>query len=234
MLRSLLSGGIAALILLGGAGWPAPRAAAQSVLKRLEQEIRRRVAEDRPAAEAESPPERRPGYLGAVVDDRQDLGRGARVLEVRPEGPADAAGLRQGDLITGAAGVRVRQTDDLADILAVFPAGSRVTLDVLRDGRVAKIDVVLGQRDSPAEEPLPPPEAIPPPLPDPPADPVELPDLPPPPEPEAPSPDAEGDPAAEPPTPEPNELERLRARIAELERRVEQLERAIVDAIERQ
>ncbi len=48
-------------------------------------------------------------------------------------------------------GPMARWVDDLADIMAVFPAGSRVTLDVLRDGRVVKIDVVLGERDLPAD-----------------------------------------------------------------------------------
>ena len=254
MARFIVSSGIATVLLLGGVGWPMPQAAGQSILKRLEQEIRQRVAEDasatQPAADARSKP--KAGYLGAVVDDRQDRGRGVRVLDVRPEGPADVAGLRVGDLITGAAGVRVRQTEDLADVMAVFPAESRLTLDVLRNGQAAKIDIVLGRRDSPADTVLQEPEVVP--LPEPRADPIEpaaqpaesppatrpdpspaRPRIPPPlPRPDTPQPDPQR-PAGEPTPEAPAEsMDRLHARIAELERRVEQLEQALADVLDRQ
>ena len=39
------------------------------------------------------------GYLGLVGDDRLERGRGIRVLETLPKGPAARAGLRAGDLI---------------------------------------------------------------------------------------------------------------------------------------
>lgn len=237
MVRSVVSLGLASLLVMGAGTGLAPRAAGQSVLKRLEQEIRQRVAEDRAAAAepaGETQPPRNSGYLGAVVDDRQDRGRGVRVLDVRPEGPADVAGLREGDLITGAAGVRVRQTDDLADVMAVFPPESRVTFDVLRRGQTAKIDVVLGHRDSPFDTLLVQPEAIPMPLPEPRADPVEPPVKPrvatkPPPA--SPPPDFMPEVPPPPPPADPDEVAQLRARVAELERRVEQLEQAIADAL---
>jgi hypothetical protein len=245
MVRSVVCVAVLSALLVSGAAWPAPQAVAQSILKRLEQDIRQRVAEDRAAAAqpAADPPHRDPGYLGAVVDDRQDRGRGVRVLDVRPEGPADVGGLRAGDLITGVAGVRVRQTEDLADVMAVFPPDSRVAFDVLRQGQVVKIDVVLGHRDPSADTPLPQPESVPRPLPEPVADPVEpggqpaapLKLMPPQAEPSeaAARPDAkpaEGSTrAADPP-----ELEQLQARIAELERRVEQLERALADSLKQQ
>ncbi len=228
------------VILAGGIVLPvslASPAAGQSILRRLEQEIRQRVAEDQAAAEAtpQPRPTQTPGYLGAVVDDRQDRGRGVRVLDVRPAGPADQAGLREGDLITGVAGVRVRQTEDLADVMAVFPAGSRVAFDVLRDGQAAKIDIVLGQRDTPADVPLPLPETVPLPLPEPMADPGDAPgaalEAPLPPDSDLSEPETTPSEAA--PAARPEDLERLLARIAELERRVEQLEQALAEALER-
>ncbi len=219
------------VFLAGGLG---SEAAGQSILKRLEQEIRQHVAGDSAAAQADaSSVKRPPGYLGAVVDDREDRGRGVRVLDVRPGSPADLAGLNRGDLVTGVAGVRVRQTEDLADIMAVFPAGSRVAFDVMRDGRTEKLDVVLGQRESPTDVPLPIPEAVPLPLPEPEAD-----------------PNVSPAPAAAPPAPSDAtqaeavpakpvkdltaEVELLRTRIAELERRVEQLEQRFADTPEQQ
>ena len=249
MVRFSLSISLATTLLLSGFGWPASQAGAQSILKRLEQEIRQRVAEDRAAAQpAENQPQRNPGYLGAIVDDRQDRGRGVRVLEVRPEGPAAVAGMHVGDLITGVAGVRVRQTEDLADVMAVFPPGSRVAFDVLREGQVSKIDVVLGHRESPEDTPLAQPEAVPLPLPEPMADPAEpaarpdasaqqpaaplnlSPAQPSPPEPVAAKPEVATEIEAPPPPIDHDLLERLQARIAELERRVEQLERALAES----
>jgi len=250
MIRSAFAVGLTAGFLLIGGGGSAPQAAAQSILKRLEEEVRQRVAEGRSIPPRdESPEEQKSGYLGAVVDDRQDRGRGVRVLEVRPDGPASVAGLRSGDLITGVAGVRVRQTEDLADVMSVFPPGSRVAFDVLRQGQTQKLDVVLGRRDAPLEgDPPASPEVVPLPLPEPMADPIEPPEAP---DTSAEQPAAPQDlPAAPPLPPEPDtppatsqagkrqipeddsdEVGRLRARIAELERRVEQLERALADSL---
>ncbi len=232
MVRTGFSLGLTAVVLLGSAGWPASEAAGQTILKRLEEQIRQRVAQDRSAAAdaAEERPKQEPGYLGAVVDDRQDRGRGVRVLDVRPEGPADQAGLREGDLITGAAGIRVRQTEDLADVMAVFPAGSSVAFDVLRDGQATKLDVVLGRRDAAADAALPVPETVPLPLPEPMADPGSAADTASPPaDPILPAPEATEAGEDAPPLLPAEELEQLRARIAELERRVEQLEKALAD-----
>jgi len=243
---------MATSLLLTGFVWSGSEAAGQSILKRLESEIRQRVAEDSAAKGATALSQRPPGYLGAVVDDREDRGRGVRILDIRPGGPADLAGLHVGDLVTGVAGVRVRQTEDLADIMAVFPEGSRVALDVLREGNTEKIDVVLGRRESPVDVPLPLPEAVP--LPEPSADPdvaatqpdpsqqPTMPSMPmeaPPAVPPAPSsssagpamPSSEGDSAVSKPaaSTDSGELQLLRARIAELERRVEALEKALAD-----
>ncbi len=252
MNRSIASVAMAtSLLLLTGFVWSGSEAAGQSILKRLESEIRQRVAEDSATKGATALSQRPPGYLGAVVDDREDRGRGVRVLDVRPGGPADLAGLHVGDLVTGVAGVRVRQTEDLADIMAVFPEGSRVALDVLREGNTEKIDVVLGRRESPADVPLPLPEAVP--LPEPSADPgvaatqpapsqpqavpsmpgEASPDVPPaPPSSAGPAmPSPEVDSGSQPaPSTDSGEIQLLRARIAELERRVEALEKALADA----
>lgn len=137
--------------------WTAQPVAAQSALKRLEELIRG----DRPAAPAESPPpeardagpaapqpavEATPvrGYLGVVADDRQDRGRGVRILEVRSKSPADTAGLKPQDLITAAGGVRVRQMDDLADVLSQTSPGEVIEFDVLRGDDASKMKVALG------------------------------------------------------------------------------------------
>jgi len=144
----------------------------QPALERLEEMIRRHTAAgaegaakqaDQSAAETkadqagreaapESPrqgdvPER--GYLGVVADDRQDRGRGVRVLEVLPDGPADKAGLRAQDLITALGGVRVRQMSDMGTILEEIPVGGALTFEILRGDEPLKIDVTFGHRPPP-------------------------------------------------------------------------------------
>ena len=240
-------------LLAAGLGY-APPAAGQPALERLEERIRRRLQQDsRPSgpadrqAKPDAPagasegaratiPAQGAGYLGAVADDRKDRGRGARVVDVRPGGPADKGGLRREDLIVDVAGQRVRQLSDLASVLEVFPPGETITLEVLRDGSLHKIRVTLGRRP-PSEGPLGAPEEIPAPavektlkpepavgVPKPPAPGVvpaivnKLPQ-------DGDSPQLSPPPTA-PPLDPAVEIEQLRRRVEQLERRIEVLERA--------
>lgn len=138
-------------------------AMAQSALKRLEELIRSgqpsAAPEEAPSAGAPSvPPPARPapaaagqekGYLGVVADDREDRGRGVRVLEVKPVSPADIAGFRPNDLITSVGGIRVREMDELAAVLAEMAPGDVLEFDILRDERSRKIEVTFGRRAKP-------------------------------------------------------------------------------------
>jgi membrane-associated protease RseP (regulator of RpoE activity) len=170
------------------------------------------------------------GYLGAVVDDRKDRGRGVRVERVIPGGPAEKAGLRVGDLITGLGGVRVRQMADFAAIVEQVVPGNSLTFEILRGENREKIDVTFGPRllgKKPGTAVLPKsPEmgAFPgPPVPRPPLAAAEagagtekIPLEPPGPPSLAPSPRDNA-----------NRIELLYRRIEQLERRIEELERAL-------
>ena len=162
-----------------------------------------------PAAAGAAKPAGSRGYLGAVVDDTTDRGRGVRVLSVRPGGPADRAGLRPDDLITTAAGTRVRQLVDLTGVLDSLGPGDRLSLEAIRNGRPVKGEVVLGQPSAnagpPATGAIPPPALVPPGG-TAPAIPAEGPAL------------VSGDSAR---------IEQLQRRIEQLEHRVEALERQI-------
>lgn len=209
---------------------------AQTVLDRLEQQIRQRVNPSQGGAPP-TPPNRaitpspdasfsnaaqdtnkpESGYLGLTVDDRKDRGRGVRVTEVRSGSPADKAGFRKQDLVTALMDVRVRQLSEMTEILRLYQPDDIVEFDILRDGRPQKIKVTLGRRPNvptPASQtaeviPLPPGELI---LPDP--QPAKI----------------------TPPTAQTNSqndretIERLRSRIVELEQRVADLERALSEA----
>jgi membrane-associated protease RseP (regulator of RpoE activity) len=174
-----------------------------------------------PKAEVPGPPagaER--GYLGAVVDDREDRGRGVRILQIIPGGPAEKAGLSKGDLITGVGGIRVRQVADFGGVLDQVIPGNTLTFEVLRGVTREKIDVVFGIRPGPQR---------PEPAPGDPRAPLDLrapgsvaaPPIPQPPKatPGPKSPQRPGDDRAR--------LEMLERRLEQLERRIEQLERAV-------
>ena len=156
-------------------------ASAQPALERLEKEVRRGLQEggqprapvsqtpkekgaatEKPAA-PKAPPE--PGYLGALLDDREDRGRGVRVLRVNPGSPAQKAGLQQGDLITALSGIRTRQLSEVADILGQFPPESEVTFFVRRGEAAQLINVTLGHRPAGAQPAPPPPKTPAPPAP---------------------------------------------------------------------
>ena len=160
-------------------------------------------------------PER--GYLGVVADDQQDRGRGVRILEVLPDGPADQAGLRAQDLITALDGVRVRQMSDMGAILEEIPVDGALTFELLRGDEPLKIDVTFGRRPPPEErnfKHLALPEG-------------DLPDAPlggPPVQP----PRAARQPANLPQL-DRTRIEMLERRIQQLEHRIEQLERALLE-----
>jgi hypothetical protein len=197
---------------------------AQSVLDRLEQQIRQRVS---PSEEGVPKPPPAPvpdqissadqsnaGYLGVTADDRMDRGRGVRITEVKPGSPAEKAGFRLGDLVVGLMDVRVRQLTDMTDTLAMYHPGDILEFDILRGSTQQKLKATLGRRlvaptpiGQTAERiPLPPGELI---LPDPTQSKV------------MPSP-------AKTSSPSDSELiVQLQNRIAELERRVAELERAL-------
>ncbi|WP_242118701.1 Do family serine endopeptidase [Sphingomonas lacusdianchii] len=101
------------------------------------------------------------GYLGLGPQDVSEdianaLGirkdRGALVRSVSPGEPAARAGIRVGDVILAINGKEITPQQSLTYLVGLESPGSRVTLDVLRDGRRQQIPVTLGTR--PSEEQL--------------------------------------------------------------------------------
>ncbi len=101
------------------------------------------------------------GYLGvslqAVDDDiAGSLGipknRGEIVRVVQPGDPAAKAGIQQGDVIISINGQEVNPDQTVSYLIANIPVGSRVPIEVIRNGKHVTIPVTISQR--PTEEEL--------------------------------------------------------------------------------
>lgn len=83
------------------------------------------------------------GYLGAGVGT-SDTGTGAVLQSVSAGGPAAAAGLRAGDVVTAIDSRLVEAPDDLVAAVRSLAPGATVTLTYTRDGRSGQATVTLG------------------------------------------------------------------------------------------
>jgi serine protease Do len=94
------------------------------------------------------------GYLGVYIQDvTQEMAKaldmdephGALVSQVTEDGPADKAGVKDGDVILEVDGEPVKDSQDLRFRIAATPPGTEVELTVLRDGKRKTIKVELGE-----------------------------------------------------------------------------------------
>jgi Tol biopolymer transport system component len=85
--------------------------------------------------------------LGSIPDYTGDEeGRpGVKLAGVRPDGPADKAGLQRGDLLVGLAGQEVRDIYDMMFVLRQAKPGQQVDAVVLRGDDRLTLPVVLGE-----------------------------------------------------------------------------------------
>jgi Trypsin-like serine proteases, typically periplasmic, contain C-terminal PDZ domain len=60
--------------------------------------------------------------------------------------PAEAAGLKAGDIITSIGGRRIDAASNLDDLLSLYDPGDRLTMEVLRNGETLQIGITLGTR----------------------------------------------------------------------------------------
>lgn len=102
------------------------------------------------------------GWLGVSIQGMDEeiagsLGleepRGALVADVVPGSPADEAGLRAGDVITTFDGEPVEKVKDLTRLAAGAAPGSRLGMEVWRDGEGQSLSVELGSSTKDSPEP---------------------------------------------------------------------------------
>ena len=101
------------------------------------------------------------GYLGVglqPLDENiaESLGlpkdRGEIVRSIQPNEPAARAGIQQGDVIVRVGGREVNPDQTVSYIVANTPVGSRIPVEIIRNGRRQTVAVTVGQR--PTEEEL--------------------------------------------------------------------------------
>ena len=113
------------------------------------------------------------GYLGVGIQDlNQELAKsfnvkgsnGAIVTDVKEEGPADKAGLKQGDVILSFQGTPIEDAVTLQRAVTRSSVGSKATITVMREGREKDLTVTIGElpdnpqvakaETGPSEQPL--------------------------------------------------------------------------------
>lgn len=94
------------------------------------------------------------GWLGVVIQEvSRDLAegfgldrpQGALVVRVFTGGPADKAGLKEGDIITAFDGKTIGLSSELPAMVGRLRAGSDAVLSVVREGKSIKLDVQVGE-----------------------------------------------------------------------------------------
>jgi Do/DeqQ family serine protease len=102
------------------------------------------------------------GWLGIAIQDVTDelassFGvrerEGVLVADVMKGGPAEAAGLRPGDVIVELSGVKIREVPDLQRRVAAVAPGQTVAIRVMRDQKPKRLDVRIAEM--PADESVP-------------------------------------------------------------------------------
>ena len=85
----------------------------------------------------------RRGYLGIAGQDA--AGRGLRVIGLQENGPAERAGVKEGDLVVAFAGKRLSGIDDLHSALTEGLIGVRSEVTVLREGEKHVLGIVAAE-----------------------------------------------------------------------------------------
>jgi serine protease Do len=95
------------------------------------------------------------GWIGMMAQDLDpDLAKyfkvqpdhGALVSQVTPDGPAARAALKAGDVITKYGNNTIQSTDQLKNLVAKTKAVSQVPVEITRDGKINKLNVMITEQ----------------------------------------------------------------------------------------
>lgn len=83
-----------------------------------------------------------------LATDKGDYITAERGSSVQSGGPADKAGVKDGDIIIGVNGSKVGEVASVSSLISEYEPGQKVELTVLRDGREIKLSATLGTYQS--------------------------------------------------------------------------------------
>ncbi|MGZ3688201.1 MAG: PDZ domain-containing protein, partial [Bdellovibrionota bacterium] len=98
------------------------------------------------------------GWIGLTAQDMdKDLSRyfktpeeqGALIAQISPNGPAQAASLRSGDVVLKYNGTPVTGASNFKTLVAATKAGTSVPVEISREGKVEKINVLIREQAAP-------------------------------------------------------------------------------------
>lgn len=96
----------------------------------------------------------RPGRMGVMYEDKGPVSGAAVASEVRPNSPAEKAGLKAGDEIIEANGQPIERIPQLKTVLGPLAAGSVLSLVVKREGKDLPLTMTLAAEIPPLELPM--------------------------------------------------------------------------------
>lgn len=99
----------------------------------------------KPGQQAAGPLRRDGAYLGIRPEPAAEPGKGVRVAELMPDGPATKAGLQTGDVIMKLDGAAVASVADLVNLLTKRKPGEKLKVTLTRGAQTVEIDVTLGK-----------------------------------------------------------------------------------------
>jgi S1-C subfamily serine protease len=85
-------------------------------------------------------------FLGVTGEDATGARAGARITSIEPGGPADSAGLTEGDVVVAVDAQPVQSITDLVGRIRSYLPGDTVVLDVLRNGEMITLSATLDVR----------------------------------------------------------------------------------------
>jgi serine protease Do len=100
------------------------------------------------------------GYIGVALQDLDESlaaalnierNRGELIRSVTPGGPADRAGIRQGDVVLSVAGQPVTPDQTLAYLVSRQAIGSRIPMELIRNGQRQTVNVAVASRPTDEE-----------------------------------------------------------------------------------
>ena len=102
------------------------------------------------------------GWIGIEAQDitpelaesfRLNKAQGALIAGVLKHSPADRAGLRAGDILVAIEGKPVTDSGSMLNLIAALQPNQKATMQIVRDGNIANVAIIIGKRPKPVEAP---------------------------------------------------------------------------------